>query len=82
MKNMFPQYSYEFCIAYILHCKHRAPFKIFQQDEGRCEYSHFTNEACSNFMLVYVIKYLDQKQHKEGRAYLDSNFRFQSIMWA
>lgn len=24
---------YKFCISYILHYKHIAPFKIFQQDE-------------------------------------------------
>lgn len=80
-KMCFTGYSYEICISYILHCQHRAPFKIFQQDEGRCEYSQFTNEACSNFTLVAVIKYLDQKQHKEERAYLPSNSRFQSIKW-
>lgn len=80
-KNVFHWVFLWNCISYILHCQHRAPFKIFQQDEGRCEYSQFTNEACSNFTLVAVIKYLDQKQHKEERAYLPSNSRFQSIKW-
>lgn len=62
-KMCFSGNSCKFCISYILHCKHIAPFKIFQQDkEGT---SHFTNEMCSSFISVTVIKDLDQKPYRQ-----------------